>query len=125
MAKLKLKKYSFKGKVWKHQGAAGWFFMTLPLRLSKTIRKTHGLSEEGWGRLKSTASIGGCEWQTAIWFDSKAKSYLLPIKASVRKKTGVRDGSSVDVSLSLIEEAPREVTIQEPKLESMTPFRKF
>lgn len=97
----KHKKYSFKGKVWKYHGPAGWYFVTLPRRLSKTIRKIHGLSEEGWGRLKANASIGDCKWQTAIWFDSKIVSYLLPIKASVRKSTGISAGSSVSVDLHL------------------------
>lgn len=99
--KAKLKKYSFKGKVWKYKGPAGWYFVTLPRKLSMTIRKAHGLSEEGWGRLKANASIGDCKWQTAIWFDSKFVSYLLPIKASVRKNININAGSSITVTLHL------------------------
>ena len=57
--KVKPKKYSFKGKVWKYKGHAGWYFVTLPRMLSKTIRQSHGLSEEGWGRLRADASIEG------------------------------------------------------------------
>jgi hypothetical protein len=105
--KTKQKKYSFKGKVWKYKGPAGWYFVTLPSKLSKTIRKTHGLSEEGWGRLKANASIGDSKWQTAIWFDSKALSYLLPIKASVRKIVGIESGSTVAVILHLDAEVSR------------------
>jgi len=99
--KTKPKKYSFKEKVWRHKGPAGWHFVTLPKDLSKTIRRNHGLSEEGWGRLKADVSIGECNWKTAIWYDSKAVSYLLPIKAAVRKATGVSSGSSISVSLHL------------------------
>ena len=99
--KTKQKKYSFKGKVWKYRGPAGWYFVSLPKKLSKVIRKAHGLSEEGWGRLKVNASIKDCRWQTAIWFDSKAMSYLLPIKASVRRTTEIGSGSSVSVILHL------------------------
>ena len=36
---------------------------------------------EGWGRLKATAKIGNSEWATAIWFDTKINTYLLPLKA--------------------------------------------
>lgn len=100
----KRKEYAFKACVWKHKGAAGWYFVTLPRRLSTTIRKEHGLSEEGWGRLKATAAIGDCEWQTAIWFDTKAKSYLLPIKAQIRRKLKVIDGSQVTVCTILAAE---------------------
>lgn len=102
--KSKQKKYNFKGKVWKYEGAAGWYFVTLPQSLSRAIRKSHGLSEEGWGRLKANASIKDCNWQTAIWFDSKAKSHLLPIKASVRKVVKISIGSSISVTLHLQKE---------------------
>lgn len=95
------KKYSFKAKVWKYKGPAGWHFVTLPRKLSKTIREAHGLSEEGWGRLKADALIKKCKWDTAIWFDSKAKSYLLPIKASVRKSVEIDVGDLILVALSL------------------------
>ncbi len=99
--KAKLKNYTFRGKVWKYQGNAGWYFVTLPKSLSKTIRRFHGLSEEGWGRLRTAASISDCKWSTAIWFDTNAASYLLPIKKSVRKAADIKSGSSIKVSLHL------------------------
>lgn len=102
MTDAKLKTYVFRGKVWKHNGPAGWHFVTLPLKLSKEIRKYHGLSEEGWGRLKVAATIGECKWQTAIWFDTKAKSYLLPIKAETRREASAKNGSQVQVYLYLV-----------------------
>ncbi len=105
--KVRQRKYSFKGTVWKHKGTAGWYFVTLPLKLSKTIRRSHGFSEEGWGRLKAHASVNDCQWQTAIWFDSKFGSYLLPIKASVRKAEKIKGGESIFVTLLLQEEDPR------------------
>jgi hypothetical protein len=45
--------------------------------------------EEGWGRMKATAEIGKSQWETAIWFDKKHKTYLLPLKAEIRKKEGL------------------------------------
>ncbi len=42
--------------------------------------------EEGWGRLKMTAKIGNTQWETAIWFDTKLNTYLLPLKAEIRKR---------------------------------------
>ncbi|MEZ4873107.1 MAG: DUF1905 domain-containing protein [Bdellovibrionales bacterium] len=64
-------KYSFQGKIWKHKSPSGWHFVTLPKELSKKIRNVHLASEEGWGRLKTCASIKSTKWETAIWFDSK------------------------------------------------------
>lgn len=107
MKKAKTRNYKFKGSIWKHKGPAAWHFITLPRALSKTIRKNHGLSEEGWGRLKTTATIGKINWQTAIWYDSKFKSYLLPIKASIRKSAELDTGILVSVTLLIREDDPK------------------
>ncbi|PIU01061.1 MAG: DUF1905 domain-containing protein [Bdellovibrionales bacterium CG10_big_fil_rev_8_21_14_0_10_45_34] len=92
-------KYKFRGHVWKHKGHGGWFFVTLPRSLSLKIRKDHGLSEEGWGRLKATAKLGKTSWATAIWYDSKVQSYLLPLKASVRRFEGIESKAIVSLEL--------------------------
>jgi hypothetical protein len=78
--------YQFVAKPWQHQGPGGWYFVSLPVKLSNEIRTVFKMDEEGWGRLKAIAKIGSTEWQTAIWFDSKKKTYLLPLKADIRKK---------------------------------------
>lgn len=103
MKAAKIKKYKFKGKVWMHKGPAGWHFVTLPKMLAKKIRINHGLDEEGWGRLKTKAVIGKSKWQTAIWFDSKFQSYLLPVKSEIRSREQIDSGDKVSVKLSLEE----------------------
>lgn len=92
-------KYAFKAKIWKFKGKGGWHFITLPKIVSKKIRKLHGLDEEGWGRLKTQAEIGNSQWNTAIWFDSKIGSYLLPVKSDVRKKENLQISSLLQVAL--------------------------
>lgn len=101
MKAAKILKYSFKAKVWKYPGKSGWFFVSLSTALSKKIRLNHGFSEEGWGRLKASAQIGGARWQTSIWYDTKHKGYLLPIKSEIRKKEKIEADSSVNVQLQL------------------------
>ena len=91
--------YHFKAKVWKYNGPNGWIFVSLPVAFSKEIRAAYGKEEEGWGRLKATAKIGDSEWKTAIWFDTKQQTYLLPLKAEVRMKEGVEEGDTVDVRI--------------------------
>jgi len=61
-------------------------FISLPISVSTEIRANLKWQEEGWGRLKVSAKIGNSEWNTAIWFDTKKETYLLPIKAEIRKK---------------------------------------
>ncbi len=97
----RMSQHSFKVKVWKYKGKAGWYFATLPKTLSKKIRSSHGSSEEGWGRLKTTATIGTSNWKTAIWYDTKSQAYLLPIKATIRKKEKIEEGHTVKVDLTL------------------------
>ena len=91
--------YSFSGELWRHRGSGGWFFVTLPTSLSKKIRKGHAFGELGWGRLPANARIGEIEWSTAIWFDTKRDTYLLPVKASVRQKERLTLGQDISVQL--------------------------
>jgi hypothetical protein len=106
MAVSEPKTYSFRAKIWKHQGPAAWCFVTLPKVLSTKIRKNHGLSEEGWGRLKATAKIGKSTWNTAIWYDSKFQSYLLPVKSTIRKLENVEVGAMVSITLAIQAKQP-------------------
>ena len=94
---------SFRAKVWKYPGPAGWHFVTFPKRLSLEIRAEHHGREEGWGRLPATLRIGKTEWKTSIWFDTKLASYVAPIKAIVRKEESVAAG---DIALLLVEFSP-------------------
>ena len=53
--------------------------------------------EEGWGRLKAIAKLGNSQWETAIWFDTKHKTYLLPLKAEIRKKEKIVTNKDVKI----------------------------
>lgn len=85
-------KYAFTSEIWKYPTPAGWHFVSLPLKLGKEIRENLKWQEEGWGRLKAIAEIGNSEWETAIWFDTKMNTYLLPLKAEIRKKEKLQEG---------------------------------
>ena len=92
-------KYEFSADLWQYDGPAAWYFVSLPKKLSKEIRKAFQPLEEGWGRLKATAKTGNTEWVTAIWFDTKRNTYLLPVKAEIRKKECLVLGESVKLVL--------------------------
>lgn len=79
-------KYDFNSVCWQHSATGGWYFISLPQDLSIEIRELFGKHEEGWGRLKASAKIGSSEWKTSIWFDTKRNTYVLPLKAEIRKK---------------------------------------
>lgn len=77
--------FSFSARLWKYDGAAGWCFVTLPKGAARRIRRRYQDNEEGWGRLRVTVTVGATTWSTSIWYDTKAASYLLPIKATARR----------------------------------------
>lgn len=85
-------KYEFSAKAYQYSSSAdmcGWTFVSLPKEMSIEIRDNFKWLEEGWGRMKVTAKVGNSEWQTAIWFDTKQDTYLLPLKAKIRKKENI------------------------------------
>jgi hypothetical protein len=81
--------FAFEAQPWPYSGPGGWIFASLPQGLSREIKELLGNQEEGWGRLKVRARVGQTSWDTAIWYDTKAQTYLLPLKASVRKAEGL------------------------------------
>ncbi|WP_281337397.1 DUF1905 domain-containing protein [Flavobacterium eburneipallidum] len=94
-------KYEFTATVWQHSAPGGWYFVSLPEEMAKEIRNLLQSEEEGWGRLKATAQIDSTNWQTAIWFDSKKETYLLPLKAEIRKKETIEAQKTINVVLWL------------------------
>ncbi len=92
-------RYDFSAKIWKHSSAGSWFFVSLPQDLSSEIRKNLKWQEEGWGRMKASARISEIEWNTAIWFDKKRDTYLLPLKAEIRQKAKLKAGDDIQLIL--------------------------
>ena len=92
-------KYEFSGKTWQYASPGGWYFVSLPKTISKEIREKLKWQEEGWGRLKATAKVGKSQWETAIWFDTKHNTYLLPLKAEIRKKENLESDMVIKVTV--------------------------
>ena len=101
--KADLIKYEFIAKPFLYQAndscGCGWHFVSFPKDLAKEIRANHKWQEEGWGRMKATVKIGGSEWKTSIWFDTKQDTYLLPVKAEIRKKEEIEIDQNIDVAI--------------------------
>lgn len=93
--------YAAKAKVWVYPGAAGWHFVTLLGPLAKRIKARHGAKARGWGSLPVRATIGKTSWLTSIFPDAKEGTYLLPLKAEVRKKEHVGQGDVVALKIEV------------------------
>ncbi|HYE22500.1 MAG TPA: DUF1905 domain-containing protein [Verrucomicrobiae bacterium] len=88
-------KFKMKSKVWLYQGIAGWHFLTLPKKDAVRIKKIFGSMAAGWGSLPVIVTIGKTSWKTSIFPDKKSDSYLLPLKAAIRKKEQIKNGDTV------------------------------
>jgi hypothetical protein len=88
--------YVFMAMVWQHPVPGGWYFVSLPTETSAEIRRHLKNHEEGWGRMKVTAKIENSQWETAIWFDTKQNTYLLPLKAEIRRKESIEANKQVE-----------------------------
>ena len=97
------KKYSVSEKVWKSGGKAAWYFVGIPKNISEEIKFFSSDSRCGWGSVRVNIKMDNIEWQTSVFPDSKMGIYLLPLKASVRKKEKIQVGDDIIFTLNLLE----------------------
>jgi Domain of unknown function (DUF1905) len=93
--------FAFKAKVWEYTGKAAWHFITLPADVAASIRFLQA-GAPGFGMVKVRARIGNSEWKMSVFPDSNSGSYLLPVKADVRKAQRLADGSEASVVIDVL-----------------------
>jgi len=96
---MKLKKYTIRAELWVYPGPTPWHFVTVGREESKEIKEKYGKVRRGFGSIPVQVTIGESVWKTSIFPNSKDCTYLLPIKAPVRKKEGLYEGDSVTLIL--------------------------
>lgn len=93
--------FHFSASLWIYPSeAAAWHFVTVPKEISTTI-KADGRGKSAWGSIKVAVTIGKTTWETSIFPESKTGTYLIPIKAQVRRVEGLGPGQRVTVKLKL------------------------
>jgi hypothetical protein len=93
---------TFRAEVWEHEGPASWFFVSLPDDLADDILETHGARAKGFGSIRVEVTIGATRWQTSLFPDSKRRTYLLPVKAAVRRAEALDAGVVATIELRVI-----------------------
>ena len=89
--------------LWRWSGEGGsWHFLTIPEEFCSEIRAQSLLRRGGFGSVRVEASIDDVRWRTSV-FPQKSGGYILPVKADVRRRAGIRAGDEVNLSLELIE----------------------
>jgi hypothetical protein len=92
--------HRFTAPLWIYSGKGAWHFLTLPAALAQAV-KFHAPLARGFMPIAVTARIGATRWKTSVFPDSKSGSYLLAVKADVRKAEGLSAGDQVEVTLRL------------------------
>lgn len=87
----------FDTEVWYWRGPAPFYFARVPDDLAVELHEVAGRVTYGWGMVPATVTIGATTWETALW--PKDGSYVVPLKAWVRKAEGIDDGEPVSVEL--------------------------
>lgn len=95
----------FEAELWVWQGPASWVFLSLPPEHAETVRLAGFLSfsgpKRGWKLVPVSAEANGIAWDTSLFPDKGAGSYILPVKAAVRRKLGVSAGDRITLTLHL------------------------
>ena len=94
------KSYRFTSKVWQYPGMSGWYFVGLPKKESKEIKEGHN-RVAGFGSVPVSVTIGKTKWKTSIFPDKRSETYLLPLKAEVRKKEGIFSDDTISVHIEI------------------------
>ncbi len=95
--------YTMTEKVFLYPGeAANWHFVPVTKKVGQEIKEKFGKLAKGFGSLPVTVTIGRTTWETSIFPDKYSGSYLLPLKANVRKKEAIVAGEKIEYTIEII-----------------------
>jgi hypothetical protein len=92
-------RFSFQADVIYWRGPAPFFFVAVPAREAAELRLVAKAVSYGWGMVPVEARIGDVAFTTSLF--SKDETYLLPLKAAVRRKTDVTAGDMILVEMTV------------------------
>jgi len=92
---MKKKIYKVKSKVWLYIGMAGWHFLSVDKKQSVEIKEKYGHGGRGFGSIPVRVTLGKSVWETSIFPDKQSGTYVLPLKAKVRRDEDIHAEDSV------------------------------
>ena len=93
--------YTVTAEVWRYPGPASWHFVTLPPAVADDVRARTAGRAKPFGSVGVRVTIGSTTWATSLFADTKSASYLVPVKAPVRRREGIADGDTVTLTIEL------------------------
>jgi hypothetical protein len=94
--------YVFEAEIWTSETTATWHFLSVPEEDADDIDERFGHRAAGFGSIRVEVTIGSSTWQTSVFPDTKRATYVLPVKAAVRKAEGLEVGSTAKVELRVL-----------------------
>ena len=95
--------FEFAAPLWRYPGVDGWYFVSLPARISADVTDVAAGIRRGFGSVRVAVTVGGSSWQTSIFPDSKTGTYVLPVKKAVRAAERLEAGDNVRARLELMD----------------------
>lgn len=92
-------KIEVEAKLFKYESKGGWFFLRVDAKTGQKLREEFN-TRRGWNSIPVVVTIENFHWLTSI-FPDKDKSYLLPVKKSVREKIQAKDGDLIKFQLQI------------------------
>lgn len=80
---------------------ASWYFLPITKKIGLEIKEKYAKQRRGFGSLPVVVTIGESVWETSIFPSKQSGSYILPIKAKVRKNEGIQAGESIEFSIKI------------------------
>lgn len=80
-----------------------WTFVNLPTDVADEVLDAGEHVARGFGSLRVEVTIGATTWRTSVFPSQGAGTFVLPVKAAVRRAEGVEAGDAVHVRLRLLD----------------------
>lgn len=94
-----MREWRFTAAVIEWRGPAPFYYAPLPAEVAAGIAAVKRQASYGWGVIPVKAEIAGVEFETSLF--PKDGTYLLPLKAAVRRRLGVTMGDAVEVAMTI------------------------
>lgn len=95
--------FEFSAALWRYPGADGWHFVTVPQDVSADISDLSDGVKRGFGSVRVAVTVGATSWRTSVFPDSRAGTYLLPVKKAVRAAEHLDAGDNCHVILAIVD----------------------
>jgi len=95
-------RFEFEAELWRWGARTdSWVFAALPEDVSDEIAELP-LPPAGFGSVKVEVTLGAQRWSTSVFPDAQRKTFVVPIKAAVRRAEGVDVGDRVRIGVETL-----------------------